>query len=95
MTVSAAERIWLSPEAEVERTSLSAPLRRKVNAVLLDIKNDPTWLPFLRLPAPANSRHPGCIVDLTLAADAIQIIYRLHDHGAEVEVVHIARIPMM
>lgn len=91
-TVSAAERIWLSPEAEQDRTSLSAPLRRKVNAAILSLKNDPAWYPPVRLLAPADSRHSGCIVDLSLAYARIVIIYRLHDHGTEVEIVRIERI---
>ena len=66
-----------------------------MNAAILALKNDPSWLPSLRLPAPANSRHAGCFVDRSLASVAIQIIYRIHDHGAEVEIVRLARIPMM
>jgi len=91
-TVSPAERIWLSPEAEQDRTSLPAQLRRQVNAAILRLKNDPTWSPPQRLPAPADSRHSGCIVDLTLASRAIVIVYRIHDRGAEVEIVRIERI---
>jgi len=94
-TVNAAERVWLSPEAERDRTELPAPLRRRVNAAIRNLKNDPSWSPPFRLPAPAGSRHSGCFVDLTLAAEAIQIIYRIHDDGAEVEIVRLARIPMM
>jgi hypothetical protein len=90
--VSPAERIWLSPEATEDRTALPAQLRQSVNMVIRAIKNNPDWNAPSRALAPANSHHPGCIVDVGLAYLGLVVAYRLRDHGADVEIVRIERI---
>lgn len=94
-SVRTAEHLWLSPEAAQDRANLPAPLRHKVNLALANIKLDPTpFFPGMRLPAPADSRNAGFTVDLSLAFSDIEIVYRILNGGAEVEVVRIVRVPL-
>jgi hypothetical protein len=89
-TINPAERLYLSPLAEVARNQLPASLRHDVNAALRLIKADPDWIPGVRHIAPAGSRHQGLMVDVSVTG--VAIVYEVHAKDRAVEIIDISRI---
>ena len=86
----AAEAV-LSRQAREAIESLPAGTRGAVERAIRAIERDPSWgARPARFLAPADSRHHGYIVDLSVAGWAI--VYRVVDRGAAVEIPDIYRI---